>query len=260
MRIITYGLQPSEKIILTVARLDAGEVSGRGRFLRVRAAIGSVRYIVVGTGGLGAAGVWPTACGFVPDESTAMADDFGDAEFAEAMGSSSLRLMACGVQLAGNRDGSDALADGTRDRRQRRLDCAQGDSRGPGLCSHHLRCVGRVWSALALGPFAERYETRSRVLLANAPLNISVLHCVASPGPQPRWTLEALADALGRAGHHSVVLYQSSPNEEAVPSSATVIESRCLANPCFSGCVRAAVPRETRTVRFRQWPDAVHSH
>jgi glycosyltransferase involved in cell wall biosynthesis len=128
-----YGLQPSEKVVLTVARLDAREAyKGYDKVLRalpaVCAAIGDVRYLVVGKGSdsdrlsqlaaeLGVANRL-TLCGFVPDEDLAahyrLADVFAMPSSAEGFGIVFLEAMACGVPvLAGNRDGSvDALADG----------------------------------------------------------------------------------------------------------------------------------------------------
>jgi len=128
-----YGLQPDEKVVLTVARLDSRE-GYKGYFKVLRAlpsvarAVGRVRYLVVGTGtdaaqlvrlaaDLGIADRL-TMCGFVPDGELAahyrMADAFAMPSSAEGFGIVFLEAMACGVPvLAGNRDGSvDALADG----------------------------------------------------------------------------------------------------------------------------------------------------
>ncbi len=128
-----YGLQPDEKVVLTVARLDSREgYKGYDKVLRalpaVSRVVGRVRYLVVGTGtdaaqlvrlaaDLGIADRL-TMCGFVPDGELAahyrMADAFAMPSSAEGFGIVFLEAMACGVPvLAGNRDGSvDALADG----------------------------------------------------------------------------------------------------------------------------------------------------
>ena len=128
-----YKLGPGERVILTVARLDASEAyKGYDRVVQalpaVRAACGPVRYIVVGHGddrarveaiaherGVADAIVF---AGFVPDEELAdhyrLADVFAMPSTGEGFGIVFLEAMACGTPvLAGDIDGSvDALDHG----------------------------------------------------------------------------------------------------------------------------------------------------
>lgn len=128
-----YGLRSGEKVILTVARLDAGEgYKGYDRILEalpeVRRECGPVRYLVVGKGedrerlermaeALGVAEA-VTFAGFVPDEELAdyyrLADVFAMPSTGEGFGIVFLEAMGCGTPaLGGNRDGSvDALDEG----------------------------------------------------------------------------------------------------------------------------------------------------
>jgi glycosyltransferase involved in cell wall biosynthesis len=128
-----YGLGENEKVILTVARLGPSEslagYKGCDRTLEaltaVRAACGSVRYIIVGTGPdrfrlediakkLGITDA-VTFAGFVPDDELAdhyrLADVYAMPSTGEGFGIVYLEAMACGTPvLAGNADGSvDAL-------------------------------------------------------------------------------------------------------------------------------------------------------
>jgi phosphatidyl-myo-inositol dimannoside synthase len=128
-----YGIAADEKVILTVARLDAQEgYKGYDKVLRalpaVIRAVGKVRHLVVGKGGdaerlkalardLGLEDRL-TLCGFVPDASLAahyrLADVFAMPSLGEGFGIVFLEAMASGVPvLGGNRDGTvDALAGG----------------------------------------------------------------------------------------------------------------------------------------------------
>jgi glycosyltransferase involved in cell wall biosynthesis len=129
-----YGLAPGERVVLTVARLDAVE-GYKGYDLVLRAlplvcqAMGPVRYLVVGSGSdaprlqalaatLGVADRL-TLCGFVPDDELAahyrLADVFAMPSKGEGFGIVFLEAMACGIPvLSGDQDGSvDALGEGT---------------------------------------------------------------------------------------------------------------------------------------------------
>jgi glycosyltransferase involved in cell wall biosynthesis len=125
-----YKVRPDERVVLTVARLDASEgYKGYDRVAQalpaVHAACGPVRYIVVGKGDdrgrvetlaqeFGVAGDIVFA-GFVPNEELAdhyrMADVFAMPSTGEGFGIVFLEALACGTPvLAGNADGSvDAL-------------------------------------------------------------------------------------------------------------------------------------------------------
>ena len=128
-----YGLQPEEKVILTVARMDASEgYKGHEALLRalpaVRAEAGPVRSLIVGTGDARRAiedlasssgvGNLVTFCGFVSDDELPdhyrLADVFAMPSRGEGFGIVFLEAMACGTPvLGGNADGTaDALADG----------------------------------------------------------------------------------------------------------------------------------------------------
>ncbi len=128
-----YGIQPGELVVLTVARLDAGEAyKGYDRVIRampaIAAACGAVRFILVGDGPDRArvellarevgVGDRVTFCGFVSDEELAghyrLADVFAMPSTGEGFGIVYLESMACGTPvLAGNVDGSvDALDHG----------------------------------------------------------------------------------------------------------------------------------------------------
>jgi glycosyltransferase involved in cell wall biosynthesis len=129
-----YALEPGEKVVLTVARLDGAErYKGYDRILRalplVRAACGAVRFIVAGKGSdrarledmAGELGVERTVtfAGFVPDEELAdhyrLADVFAMPSTGEGFGIVFLEAMACGTPvLAGNLDGSVDALDGGR--------------------------------------------------------------------------------------------------------------------------------------------------
>lgn len=128
-----HGLEPGEKVLLTVARLDPAEqYKGCDTVLRalpaLQAEVGPVRYLVVGTGAdrerveqlaseLGV-GRCVTFCGFVPDAELPdyyrLADVFVMPSRGEGFGIVFLEAMACGTPvLGGNQDGTrDALADG----------------------------------------------------------------------------------------------------------------------------------------------------
>lgn len=157
-----YALKASEKVVLTVARLERGEgYKGYDRVVRalpvVRAACGDVRFIVVGKGddrariedlarsqGVGEA---VTFAGFVSEEELAdhyrLADVFAMPSTGEGFGIVFLEAMACGTPvLAGNRDGSvDALAGG---RLGRLVDPTEVDAIACGLISL-LRREGPEW-------------------------------------------------------------------------------------------------------------------
>jgi glycosyltransferase involved in cell wall biosynthesis len=121
-----HKLEPHDRVVLTVARLDASEAyKGYDRVVRalpaVRAACGPVRYIIAGKGddrariealaqkcGVADAVVF---AGFVPDEELAdyyrLADVFAMPSTGEGFGIVFLEAMACGTPvLAGNADGS----------------------------------------------------------------------------------------------------------------------------------------------------------
>jgi glycosyltransferase involved in cell wall biosynthesis len=127
-----YKLRPGEKVVLTVARLDAREgYKGYDRILRampeVRASCGAVRFIVVGTGDdrsrleaiareLGVADA-VTFAGFVSDEELPdhyrLADVFTMPSTGEGFGIVFLEALSCGTPvLAGDRDGSVDALDG----------------------------------------------------------------------------------------------------------------------------------------------------
>ncbi len=127
------GIAPDEQVILTVARLDAGErYKGYDNVLRALPQVlreaGPVRYVVVGQGddaarfkGLATElGMLAhvTLAGFVPDAELVdyyrLADAFAMPSAGEGFGIVYLEAMACGVPvLGGNRDGTvDALANG----------------------------------------------------------------------------------------------------------------------------------------------------
>lgn len=121
-----YELRPGERVLLTVARLDANEgYKGYDRVVQalpaVRAACGPVRYVIVGNGDdrgrvEALAHEWGVAdaivfAGFVPDEELAdhyrLADAFAMPSTGEGFGIVFLEAMACGTPvLAGDADGS----------------------------------------------------------------------------------------------------------------------------------------------------------
>jgi glycosyltransferase involved in cell wall biosynthesis len=128
-----YGLRPGERVVLTVARLDANEgYKGYDRVVqalpRVRAVCGPIRYVVAGDGDdrarleaiARAAGVADALvlAGFVPDHELAdhyrLADVFAMPSTGEGFGIVFLEAMACGTPvLAGDADGSvDAVDQG----------------------------------------------------------------------------------------------------------------------------------------------------
>lgn len=126
-------MSPSEKVILTVARLDAGEgYKGYDAIVRalpaIRSAVGPVRYVIAGQGDdaprirrmaedLGVADL-VTLCGFVPDDELPdyyrLADVFAMPSRGEGFGIVFLEAMASGLPvLGGCEDGAvDALDDG----------------------------------------------------------------------------------------------------------------------------------------------------
>lgn len=128
-----YALRESDKVILTVARLDTGErYKGYDKVMMALPAViaecGSVRFIVVGTGDdqpriaalantLGVADA-VTFAGFVARTELAdhyrLADAFVMPSTGEGFGIVFLEAMACGTPvIAGNKDGSvDALDKG----------------------------------------------------------------------------------------------------------------------------------------------------
>lgn len=129
-----YELEPDDKVVLTVARLDPGErYKGYDRILEalpsLLAECGKVRFIVAGQGGdrqraegiaaeLGVSQA-VTFAGFVPDAELAdhyrLADAFAMPSVGEGFGIVFLEAMACGTPvLAGNRDGSVDALDGGR--------------------------------------------------------------------------------------------------------------------------------------------------
>jgi glycosyltransferase involved in cell wall biosynthesis len=121
-----YKLRPGERVVLTVARLEAREgYKGYDRVAHalpaVRAACGPVRYIIVGNGDdrgrvEALAHEWGVAdaivfAGFVPDDELAdhyrLADVFAMPSTGEGFGIVFLEAMACGTPvLAGDADGS----------------------------------------------------------------------------------------------------------------------------------------------------------
>lgn len=131
--IMRYNLRPEERVVLTVARLDAREgYKGYDRIVQalpsVIARCGPVRYIVVG-GGDDKGRVEALACtlgvghavtftGFVPDDKLAdhyrLADVFAMPSTSEGFGIVFLEALACGTPvLAGDADGSfDAVDNG----------------------------------------------------------------------------------------------------------------------------------------------------
>ncbi len=128
-----HSIGDDERVVLTIARLDASEgYKGCDRLMEalpaVSRAVGRVRYLVVGRGddlprlqavsaGLRFDG-HVTFCGFVSDEDLPgyyrLADAFAMPSAGEGFGIVFLEAMACGKPvLGGNRDGTcDALADG----------------------------------------------------------------------------------------------------------------------------------------------------
>ncbi|MGI8895315.1 MAG: glycosyltransferase family 4 protein [Casimicrobiaceae bacterium] len=129
-----YALNGGERVLLTVARLDAGEAyKGYDRIIRalpaINAACGPVRFILVGGGDdeprvkrlaldIGVADR-VTFAGFVSDEDLAehyrLADVFAMPSTGEGFGIVYLEAMACGTPvLAGNADGSVDALDGGR--------------------------------------------------------------------------------------------------------------------------------------------------
>jgi len=129
-----YNLRAEERVVLTVARLDAGEgYKGYDRIVQalpaVQAACGRVRFLLVGKGDDRArleamarslqVEHSVTFAGFVPDEELAdhyrLADAFVMPSTGEGFGIVFLEAMACGTPvLAGNRDGSVDAVDGGR--------------------------------------------------------------------------------------------------------------------------------------------------
>jgi glycosyltransferase involved in cell wall biosynthesis len=128
-----YHLQEGERVVLTVARLDAGEgYKGYDRVLQAVPEIvrkcGDVRFLIAGQGNdrirlkqlVKALGISDrvTFAGFVPDEELAdhyrLADVFAMPSTGEGFGIVFLEAMGCGTPvLGGNLDGSvDALAGG----------------------------------------------------------------------------------------------------------------------------------------------------
>jgi glycosyltransferase involved in cell wall biosynthesis len=129
-----YKLRPGERVVLTVARLDASEAyKGYDRVVQalpaVRAACGPVRYVIAGRGddrarveaiarqcGVADAMVF---AGFVSDAELAdhyrLADVFAMPSTCEGFGIVFLEAMACGTPvLAGDLDGSIDAVDGGR--------------------------------------------------------------------------------------------------------------------------------------------------
>jgi glycosyltransferase involved in cell wall biosynthesis len=128
-----YGLAPDDRVLLTVARLDAAEqYKGYDTILHalpaLRAVAPGVRYLIVGTGNdqpriealaaqLGVADA-VTFCGFVGEADLPphyrLADAYVMPSRGEGFGIVFLEAMACGTPVVGgDRDGTrDALADG----------------------------------------------------------------------------------------------------------------------------------------------------
>jgi glycosyltransferase involved in cell wall biosynthesis len=192
-----YGLQPDEKVVLTVTRLNAREgYKGYDKVLRALPAacdaVGSVRYLVVGHGDDGdhlrelAAELHVsdrlTLCGFVPEAELAahyrLADVFAMPSLGEGFGIVFLEAMSCGIPvLGGNQDGSvDALADGQLGRlvdpenlsdiASALIDLLQG--RGPALWfdPHALR--GACLSRFGRPVFRERVRDALTVATGNS--------------------------------------------------------------------------------------------
>jgi glycosyltransferase involved in cell wall biosynthesis len=157
-----YKLQPGERVVLTVARLDASEgYKGYDRVVQalpaVHAACGPVRYIIVGNGddrgrvearaherGVADAMVF---AGFVPDDELAdhyrLADVFAMPSTGEGFGIVFLEAMACGTPvLAGDADGSVDAVD--RGRLGRLVDPNDVSAIADGLISL-LRRDGPSW-------------------------------------------------------------------------------------------------------------------
>lgn len=129
-----HNIDPDEKVILTIGRLDASErYKGHDRLLQalpaVQATCGAVRLLIIGEGDdrrrlesmSQALGVQRsvTFCGFVPIEHLAgyygVADAFAMPSTGEGFGIVFLESMGCGTPvLAGNRDGSVDALDGGR--------------------------------------------------------------------------------------------------------------------------------------------------
>lgn len=130
---VQHGLQPGDKVLLTVARLDPAErYKGYDTVIRALPALcrdlGAVRYLLVGTGAdqarmealAGQLGVTDCVrfCGFVDDEDLAayyrLADVFVMPSKGEGFGIVFLESMACGTPVVGgDQDGTrDALVDG----------------------------------------------------------------------------------------------------------------------------------------------------
>jgi glycosyltransferase involved in cell wall biosynthesis len=129
-----YGLQPGERVVLSVARLSAADgYKGHDRVIlalpRIRESCGPVRFLLAGRGDdrprLEAlardAGVKDavTFTGFLPDSELAdhyrLADVFAMPSRGEGFGVVFLEAMSCGTPvLAGNRDGSVDALDGGR--------------------------------------------------------------------------------------------------------------------------------------------------
>lgn len=127
-----YGIRPSERVILTVARLEPGEgYKGYDRILealpQICRAAGEVRFVIAGKGGdrgrleemASDFGVSEhvTFAGFVPDEELAdhyrLADVFAMPSTGEGFGIVFLEAMGCGTPvLGGNQDGSVDALDG----------------------------------------------------------------------------------------------------------------------------------------------------
>jgi glycosyltransferase involved in cell wall biosynthesis len=87
---------------------------------------------------------------------------------------------------------------------------------------------------------------------------------VASLAPSrggPSKSVVALADALARTGHASTrLLYQSSPNEEAVPSSADVDRIAVLGKSVLGDAGGLPVRARLEQIGASARPDVVHSH
>jgi phosphatidyl-myo-inositol dimannoside synthase len=157
-----YSIAPGERIVLTVARLDATErYKGYDRVIEalpsVIAQCGPVRFMIVGNGAdrprvealARRHGVEDRVAfaGFVPDDELAdyyrLADVFAMPSTGEGFGIVFLEAMACGTPvLAGNCDGSsDALASGELGLLVNPLDVGEI---GSGI-SNLLQCKGPSW-------------------------------------------------------------------------------------------------------------------